>query len=279
MVIMICKLIIQLFVFAVIGWIMEVTLKYLEYHRFINRGYLLGPYCPIYGCGVVAITIMEQYVISPNNSDADIFLVSVVICGALEYFVSWGLEKLFHARWWDYSKRPMNLNGRIWIGNLLLFGVGSLIIIKWINPHFFGMLMVWPDWLLILLAVCIVCLLVTDNVISGIVMNRVKDAIDSREEDSTEEITKKVREILLHNRYPARRISSAFPNLQARPKRLTAQLKEAQRELKEAVQFFKTLTDESREQVLEESGERVRKARAKLAEVQEKFKTHDKDFL
>ena len=55
---LLCQLIVLFFVFSVLGWMMEVTLKYIQYHRFINRGFLIGPYCPIYGSGVVLVTVL-----------------------------------------------------------------------------------------------------------------------------------------------------------------------------------------------------------------------------
>ena len=57
-----------------------------------------------------------------------------LLCGFLEYMTSYVLEKRFHARWWDYSSKPMNLHGRVWIGNLVLFGLGGVVIVDLINP-------------------------------------------------------------------------------------------------------------------------------------------------
>ena len=124
---LLCQLIVLFFVFSVLGWMMEVTLKYIQYHRFINRGFLIGPYCPIYGSGVVLVTVLVGGLIGiRGGTPGEIFLAGFFICGGLEYFISWYMEKAFHARWWDYSRKPMNLNGRVWIGNLMLFGLASM---------------------------------------------------------------------------------------------------------------------------------------------------------
>ena len=64
---LLCQLIILYFVFSCLGWMMEVTLKYIQYHRFINRGFLIGPYCPIYGCGVVLVTVLVGGFIGPAH--------------------------------------------------------------------------------------------------------------------------------------------------------------------------------------------------------------------
>lgn len=238
----ICKLILLLFFYSCLGWLMEVTLKYIEFHRFINRGYLIGPYCPIYGCGVVVMTVLVEEVLRGKGSYGDVFLVGMIVCGALEYFVSWLMEKLFHARWWDYSKKPMNLHGRIWIGNIILFGLGSVIVIKFVNPVLMNELNTWSNGLLSGFSVGIVCLLIADNILSGKMMNAVKqeiDATDASVMDNTEEISSKIREILLSKNILLRRISSAYPTLKIRPLHLTKQLKKARQEVKAATKKVK----------------------------------------
>lgn len=238
----ICKLILLLFFYSCLGWLMEVTLKYIEFHRFINRGYLIGPYCPIYGCGVVAMTVLVEEALRGRGSFGDVFLAGMVVCGALEYFVSWLMEKLFHARWWDYSKKPMNLHGRIWIGNIILFGLGSVIVIKFVNPILMKGVNTWSNGLLIGSSVSIVCLLIADNILSGKMMNVVKreiDATDVSVMDNTEEISSKIREILLSKNILLRRISSAYPTLKIRPLNLTKQLKKARQEVKAATKKVK----------------------------------------
>lgn len=100
----IAELIVLFFCYSVAGWCMEVILKYIQFHRFINRGFLIGPYCPIYGSGAVVVTVLVGGLIG-NASYIVTFLASFVLCGVLEYFVSWYMEKMFHARWWDYSQK------------------------------------------------------------------------------------------------------------------------------------------------------------------------------
>ena len=88
------------FISSMLGWLMEVCCKLWQFHRFINRGFLIGPYCPIYGFGAVLVTaLLSPYAGSP----AAVFVLAMVVCGTLEYLTSYLMEKLFHARWWDYS--------------------------------------------------------------------------------------------------------------------------------------------------------------------------------
>ena len=163
------------------------------------------------------------------------FLAGLLVCGTLEYLVSWYMEKLFHARWWDYSHKPMNLNGRIWIGNLVLFGLASVVIVKGIDPFAFRVLLSWPPVVLHVLAVCCALLLVSDAAVSHFLMNLVRREIDAQEGDSTEEISRRVRELLRDRSLLLRRIQQAYPDWQARPRALTRQLKEAKANYRQAV--------------------------------------------
>lgn len=92
------------FVTAMLGWVMEVVCKLIQFHRFINRGFLIGPYCPIYGFGSVLITLLlSRYAESP----VVVFLMGMIICGTLEYLTSYLMEKLFHARWWITARSAL----------------------------------------------------------------------------------------------------------------------------------------------------------------------------
>ena len=172
------EFVILFFIFAVLGWMMEVTLKYIQYHRFINRGFLIGPYCPIYGAGVVGVTVLVGGLIGREGTYGETFLAGFVICGFLEYMTSLYMEKMFHARWWDYSDKPMNLHGRIWIGNLILFGLASLVIVKFIDPHYFDFIEGMNVKLLAVLSWSIIILMAFDYGLSHFLMNIVKKEID-----------------------------------------------------------------------------------------------------
>lgn len=114
------------------GWLYESTIcSILKHHKFINRGYLLGPYCPVYGFGAIINLILLDNI----ESSILIFLLSMITSGALEYITSYIMEKLFHARWWDYSQYPLNLYGRICLYGCLIFGGANVILIKIIHPY------------------------------------------------------------------------------------------------------------------------------------------------
>lgn len=117
--------------YACIGWIIEITCKFINEKHFINRGFLIGPYLPIYGYGALFITLtLTKY----KNNIIILFLIGMLWCSILEYITSYIMEKIFKARWWDYSTYPWNINGRICLVNTLFFGIGGVFIIQIINP-------------------------------------------------------------------------------------------------------------------------------------------------
>lgn len=220
----IANLMIQFFCFSFLGWGMEVILKLIQYKRFINRGFLIGPYCPIYGAGVLIMTLCIGGTIGSYQGYILTFGLAFVLCGVLEFMVSFVMEKLFHARWWDYSQKPLNLQGRIWIGNLILFGLGGIIIVKCGNPLFFSLLSKVPRTFLEILALVLAVALVLDFVTSNILFHIVKKEIDGIEADNSEEISKKVHELLRNKSVLLRRISHAYPNLTALPKKVIEEI-------------------------------------------------------
>ena len=115
--------------YAIIGWILETTYVFIGTKKLYNRGFMVGPYIPIYGVGCLLITILlSRY----QDSVFGLFCMSMVICSLLEYFTSYIMEKLFKTRWWDYSKRRYNINGRICLETMVPFGLVSLIVILYL---------------------------------------------------------------------------------------------------------------------------------------------------
>ena len=220
-------------VFSISGWIMEVVLKYIEFHRFINRGFLIGPYCPIYGMGAVLVTLMVRLFSRQEAGYVDAFFISFVFCGALEYFVSWFLEKVYHARWWDYSYRPMNIEGRVWIGNLLLFGIGGDIISLFLAPAVFSAADHMNPLLLHVICIVFIGTLAADATVSHFVTNAVRTVGNTMSGDNTEEITKEIRRFLHEKSFLHRRLLDAYPAMQMRNKAITQRLREDRRMLKQ----------------------------------------------
>ncbi|WP_177206187.1 putative ABC transporter permease [Treponema bryantii] len=119
--------------FSMVGWISEVLyVGIFHEHKFVNRGFLYGPLCPVYGFGGVVILLLPPVL---YETWIPLFLASMVLCTIVEYFVSWFMEKMFHARWWDYSHYKFNIKGRICLLNSVLFGFMGLGVIRFVYPQ------------------------------------------------------------------------------------------------------------------------------------------------
>ena len=168
------------------------------------------------------ITVVIKGLSPLEASVGTTFVVSFLLCGFLEYMTSYVLEKRFHARWWDYSRKPMNLHGRVWIGNLILFGLGGVLIVDLINPLLLRLSWHMSLALREILALSLSAIFLADYVISHFVLKLVKKGVERSEADNTEAISKEVRLLLSDRsvfyrvlRRPIRRLSirrSALPD-------------------------------------------------------------------
>ena len=218
------SLILLFFSYAFIGWCIEVTLKYFQFHRFINRGFLTGPWLPIYGSGAVLITIAVNGAAPLESSIGTTFVLSLLLCGLLEYLTSYFLEKRFHARWWDYSQKPMNLHGRVWIGNLILFGLGGVLIVNLINPLLERISRHLSLPAQEVLALSLSAIFIADYVMSHFVLKLVKTGVEGSKADNTEEISKEVKVLLRDRSVFYRRFAEAYPEVIYKTERITARI-------------------------------------------------------
>ena len=136
--------------------------------------------------------------------------MTVLTCGALEYFTSWIMEKLFKARWWDYSNRLLNIDGRVCLINSLAFGVLGMLGLYYINPHVEKFINSFSVELISILSITLFVIFVVDFIISFNIMNKFKDKIKLLNKDNTAEIKEKINE-LLGNNILTRRVRDAFP--------------------------------------------------------------------
>ena len=192
---------------------MEVCLSLIQEKKFVNRGFLIGPYCPIYGVGCVLITLCLQ---SFASNPFILFLMSLIICSGLEYATSYIMEKLFKARWWDYSNYKFNINGRICLRYMLAFGILGTIIIYIVNPYLISLISKLTSNVLYLISAIIAIIFVIDNIISFKIIYTFKNTFIKVAKDNTDEINKKVHEILLTKTGLAKRLRESFPDLQVK---------------------------------------------------------------
>ncbi len=212
------------FAYAIAGWCMEVCMKYRRYRRFINRGFLTGPWLPIYGFGAVLITLGVNAIASVEHSMGTTFLIAFVLCGTVEYVSSWIMERRFHARWWDYSRKPMNLNGRIWIGNLMLFGLGGVFVDNLANPLLFRAFDGAGLRARTVVACFLLAVFAADYVVTHCVLKLIKTGVESSEADNTEQINREVRLLLSDRNYLYKRFADAYPDVIYRTERITERM-------------------------------------------------------
>lgn len=125
------QIILFFIIYSFFGWILESMYKTIAQRKWVNSGFLYGPFCPIYGLGAMIMFIfLENY----KDKPILLFVVAVIILSVWEYIVGWLLEKIFHAKYWDYSENKFNIHGRICLKNSIFWGILGLIFIHYIHP-------------------------------------------------------------------------------------------------------------------------------------------------
>lgn len=208
----ICIYFLLFMLYAVCGWMLEVFCKLISHHKFINRGFLIGPYCPIYGFGAIIMTFfLKKYI----NDPVTLFIMCVLVVSLLEYVTSFVLEKIFKTRWWDYSTYRFSINGRICLETMLPFGIGGIVIMYITNPIFLKFITQLPNWLLYSSSGVLFLSFVVDAILSYRILANLKDISTKFRTDNTEKITKKVKEeIQKRNKKLQKRILASFPKLE-----------------------------------------------------------------
>lgn len=213
----ICYYFLLFMTYSILGWILEVSCKLVEKKKFINRGFLIGPYCPIYGWGALIMTLLlKKYL----NDIFTLFIMNILICSILEYFTSYFLEVIFKARWWDYSNKKFNINGRICLETMIPFGLFGLLVMYVINPIIFNILNMIPISIIYFISIVLFLLLLIDTITSYSIITKIKNINKKTQshillkKDNTEKITLLVKKELLnsHNKYYNRLINS-FPHI------------------------------------------------------------------
>lgn len=129
-------------IYAFLGWCTEVSYAALDLGKFVNRGFLNGPYCPIYGFGVLIVI----GVLTPLKENLLIlFAGSFLLTSVLEYLTGWLLEKVFHNKWWDYSDIPFHINGYVCLKFSVLWGLACSFIMLVLHPLIYKFILIFPN--------------------------------------------------------------------------------------------------------------------------------------
>ena len=150
-------------VYSFIGWCTEVSYAALDTGKFVNRGFLNGPYCPIYGCGVVIVVA----ILTPLKENLLIlFAGSFLLTSVLEYITGYILEKVFHNKWWDYSDKPFNIKGYVCLKFSIYWGLACTFIMDIIHPIIYAAIRFIPFVLGVVLLSVIMCVFAADCIIT-----------------------------------------------------------------------------------------------------------------
>ena len=134
------------FIYAMLGWVLEVVFCSVKDGKFTNRGFLAGPWCPIYGFG----GLLMVHLLTPlDHSALLVFLGAMAIASTLELVGGWALEKIFHQRWWEYDDMPFNVGGYICLAYSLAWGAGGVILMRALHPAVLDVLSLIPGTFLL----------------------------------------------------------------------------------------------------------------------------------
>ncbi len=197
-------------IYSILGWFMEVVIVSSKKRKITARGFLIGPWCPIYGFGALFITLLlKKY----YNDPIALFVMSFLMGTILEYVTSYLMEKLFHARWWDYSNHKFQINGRVSLTTSLGFGLLGLILVYILNPFFLRIIQNIPSIIFCIIMIIILVIFLTDVIASYKIISNIKITKDTNIKDFTEQYNEKVKQILKNKSIFNRRLLNAFPHL------------------------------------------------------------------
>ena len=192
-------------IYSFIGWCVEVVFHAMKAHRLVNRGFLNGPVCPVYGFGVVLVFNAVHIIVDGSGGSIQdvnviiLFPIGVVLTTAVELLGGYMLDKSFHARWWNYSNEKYNFRGYICLKFSLLWGVGVVFLVKFAHPFIDrATVRFLPYTVGILTILALIAAYFADFVVSVLIMlklNRYLEELDQIQKDMrivSDQITKLV---------------------------------------------------------------------------------------
>lgn len=200
--------------YSCLGWLIEIVATLLQHRHIHNRGFLIGPICPIYGVGAV----IGSWVLSGIDQVWLIFLLCAIGGGLLEYFTSFWMEAFFHVRWWDYKEQPFNINGRTCLGAMLGIGLLGVLVIEVFTPAMLSFFSGLSDGVIYIVATILLMTSLVDLIWSLILILHFRVAAGTVEADATAEISKNIRNVMMQRSKLDRRLVKAFPDLEVSQK-------------------------------------------------------------
>ncbi len=197
-------------IYSFLGWLMEVLLVSFQQRKITARGFLIGPWCPIYGFGALFVNLLlKKY----YEDTIVLFIMSFLLGTILEYITSYLMEKIFKARWWDYTNHKFHINGRVSLTTSLGFGLLGVILVYVFNPFFLKIISNIPNILFNTVMIIILLIFVSDVIISFKIITNIKKENFANIKDITEIANEEVKKVLKNKSLFNKRLLNAFPHL------------------------------------------------------------------
>ena len=197
-------------IYSFLGWLMEVLLVSFQQRKITARGFLIGPWCPIYGFGALFVTLLlKKYYEDPIV----LFIMSFLLGTILEYITSYLMEKIFKARWWDYTNHKFHINGRVSLTTSLGFGLLGVILVYVFNPFFLKIISNIPNILFNTVMIIILLIFISDVIISFKIITNIKKENFANIKDITEIANEENKKVLKNKSLFNKRLLNAFPHL------------------------------------------------------------------
>ena len=166
-------------IYSCLRWCCEVAFAALKTGRFVNRGFLNGPVCPIYGFGVLSVVLVLEPV---KDNLLLLFFGSMVFTSLLEFIAGFAMERIFHDKWWDYSNNPFNIKGYICLEFSIIWGIACVLVVDIIHPIIMKLVNALPHTLGLWLMGALYVLLVTDAVLTLVELLKLPKRFKAMEE-------------------------------------------------------------------------------------------------
>ena len=151
------------FIYSFLGWCVEVAFVAVTAGKVTNRGFLNGPVCPIYGCGMIGVLLA---LLPVEKNIWLLFLGGMVICSAVELFGGWILDKIFHMRWWDYSDEKFNIGGYVCIAFSFMWGMAVVFAVKFVHHPIMAVVKKIPFQIQVIIVVVCGVVFVVDMIVT-----------------------------------------------------------------------------------------------------------------
>lgn len=177
------RLIVYFFIYGFAGWCVEVAFASVKERKFVNRGFLNGPICPVYGVGVGAVvTLLEPW----KEHILLLYVASVVLVTFIEWITGYAMDKIFHHKWWDYSQMPLNIGGYVCLLFSLVWGIACVIIMKVIHPLTEKLTEIMPFPLGMTLCIIFTAVLAADIAVTSAGILKLNKRMDAMEKIAAE---------------------------------------------------------------------------------------------